>query len=155
MNARLQRAPTKPRLRPSPRESARERRARLNLTQAEEDLAAANALGDALSAELREREEELRRAEASLAILSREETRTVARAERDAASLLLEGKRVWESLERALRDQIDAAEARRLEAESRLASAASTAERRARLAEEEAHELRQAQTQTRSSVRGR
>ena len=117
-------------------------------TRAEEDLAAANALGDALSAELREREEELRRAEASLAA-SREETRTVARAERDAASLLLEGKRVWESLERALRDQIDAAEARRLEAESRLASTASNAERRARLAEEEAHELRTQMQQTR------
>ena len=151
LNARLQRANEAATKAKSAR--IRARKAGEARTQAEEDLAAANALGDALSAELREREEELRRAEASLAA-SREETRTVARAERDAASLLLEGKRVWESLERALRDQIDAAEARRLEAESRLASAASTAERRVRLAEEEAHELRQAQTQTRSASAG-
>ena len=151
LNARLERANEAATKAKSAR--IRARKAGEARTQAEEDLAAANALGDALSAELREREEELRRAEASLAA-SREETRTVARAERDAASLLLEGKRVWESLERALRDQIDAAEARRLEAESRLASAASTAERRVRLAEEEAHELRQAQTQTRSASAG-
>ncbi|ACO69280.1 predicted protein [Micromonas commoda] len=152
LNARLERANEAATKAKSAR--IRARKAGEARTQAEEDLAAANALGDALSAELREREEELRRAEASLAA-SREETRTVARAERDAASLLLEGKRVWESLERALRDQIDAAEARRLEAESRLASVASTAERRVRLAEEEAHELReQAQTQTRSASAG-
>ena len=148
LNARLERANEAATKAKSAR--IRARKAGEARTQAEEDLAAANALGDALSAELREREEELRRAEASLAA-SREETRTVARAERDAASLLLEGKRVWESLERALRDQIDAAEARRLEAESRLASMTSTAERRVRLAEEEAHELRQVQIQTRSN----
>ena len=150
LNARLDRANEAATKAKSAR--IRARKAGEARTQAEEDLAAANALGDALSAELREREEELRRAEASLAA-AREETRTVARAERDAASLLVEGKRVWESLERALRDQIDAAEARRLEAESRLASIASSAERRARLAEEEAHELR-TQIQTRPAAAG-
>ena len=150
LNARLDRANEAATKAKSAR--IRARKAGEARTQAEEDLAAANALGDALSAELREREEELRRAEASLAA-AREETRTVTRAERDAASLLVEGKRVWESLERALRDQIDAAEARRLEAESRLASIASSAERRARLAEEEAHELR-TQIQTRPAAAG-
>ena len=150
LNARLDRANEAATKAKSAR--IRARKAGEARTQAEEDLAAANALGDALSAELREREEELRRAEASLAA-AQEETRTVARAERDAASLLVEGKRVWESLERALRDQIDAAEARRLEAESRLASIASSAERRARLAEEEAHELR-TQIQTRPAAAG-
>ena len=58
----------------------------------------------------------------------------------------MEGKRVWVSLEANLREQIASAEGRRVEAEARCVSIASTADRQIRLAEEESHELRAAMT---------
>ena len=114
-------------------------------TAVEEDLAASNALGDALTAELREREEELAAARAELE-RCKSDVLGLAQAERNAASLLMEGKRVWVSLEANLREQITSAEGRRVEAEARCVSIASTADRQIRLAEEESHELRAAMT---------
>ena len=114
-------------------------------TAVEEDLAASNALGDALTAELREREEELTAARAELE-RRKSDVLGLAQAERNAASLLMEGKRVWVSLEANLREQIASAEGRRVEAEARCVSIASTADRQIRLAEEESHELRAAMT---------
>ena len=114
-------------------------------TAVEEDLAASNALGDALTAELREREDELTAARAELE-RCKSDVLGLAQAERNAASLLMEGKRVWVSLEANLREQIASAEGRRVEAEARCVSIASTADRQIRLAEEESHELRAAMT---------
>ena len=114
-------------------------------TAVEEDLAASNALGDALTAELREREDELAAARAELE-RCKSDVLGLAQAERNAASLLMEGKRVWVSLEANLREQIASAEGRRVEAEARCVSIASTADRQIRLAEEESHELRAAMT---------
>ena len=114
-------------------------------TAVEEDLAASNALGDALTAELREREDELTAARAELE-RCKSDVLGLALAERNAASLLMEGKRVWVSLEANLREQIASAEGRRVEAEARCVSIASTADRQIRLAEEESHELRAAMT---------
>ena len=114
-------------------------------TAVEEDLTASNALGDALTAELREREDELAQARAELE-RCKSDVLGLAQAERNAASLLMEGKRVWVSLEANLREQIASAEGRRVEAEARCVSIASTADRQIRLAEEESHELRAAMT---------
>ena len=123
----------------------RARKANEARTAVEEDLAASNALGDALTAELREREDELTAARADLE-RCKSDVLGLAQAERNAASLLMEGKRVWVSLEANLREQIASAEGRRVEAEARCVSIASTADRQIRLAEEESHELRAAMT---------